>query len=216
MRITFWRPSSETSSRHRNPLFDPRTHIGPEHIGVDWLHCCSLGVFQFWLAELVGDLLDLNAFKCGGASNLGRWTMNFERMREEFFRWHKDEAKRGIHHSKMQKCTSHMFRTKKGKRICDLHGAETNGLLAFSEKLITKFGAVLSDDRRKWHDMAGSALRSLIEKIRQNPCVFMLAEAQGFCDDVGRHLTACDKLGVPNKPQHHFLVDMAARFLLRI
>jgi len=42
---TFWRRRSETSARHRNPLFDEELGISPDSIVIDYLHTMALGVF---------------------------------------------------------------------------------------------------------------------------------------------------------------------------
>ena len=47
--ITFWRPSLETSARHRCPLFSYATCVSPTNLGIDWLHTLILVVFQIWL-----------------------------------------------------------------------------------------------------------------------------------------------------------------------
>ena len=41
--ITFWRPTAETRSKHRNPLLGPRLGVSLTNVTVDQLHAFSLG-----------------------------------------------------------------------------------------------------------------------------------------------------------------------------
>ena len=53
--ITFWRSSRETITKHRNPIFSEATGVSPSgSLGVDWLHCLSLGVAQFFFSWRCG------------------------------------------------------------------------------------------------------------------------------------------------------------------
>jgi hypothetical protein len=61
--ITFWRPSADTICRHRNPIFSDETGVTVQScLLVDWLHTCSLGVFQDFLARLISDLVTANVW----------------------------------------------------------------------------------------------------------------------------------------------------------
>ena len=47
VKLLFWRRKNETSSRHRNPLFEPETGINPyEVICIDGMHTNSEGTVQ--------------------------------------------------------------------------------------------------------------------------------------------------------------------------
>ena len=56
--LVFWRPSTETLTRHRNPLFDREIGILPSHsLMVDSLHCLFLGVVLVFCREVLWHLL---------------------------------------------------------------------------------------------------------------------------------------------------------------
>lgn len=209
--VTFWRPSLETAYRHRCAIFGSSTRLSAWNLGVDWLHCLSLGVFQFWLAELIADLLACNAWCVAGAA-AARYELGVAHLREELFGWYRSESSQGRHHTRVQRLVPSMFGSlEPGKRTCHLHGAETNSFLAFSEVLLSRHGHKLGD-RSAHHVEAGFALKRILARIRRYPRVFPMAEIQGFCSDVQRHLGAIAALGVNPRPKHHFLIEMAARF----
>ena len=61
--LLFWRPSCESMTRHRNPLFDEDLGITPEETFVpDWLHCFSLGVYQRIISWVWHKLFEMNVF----------------------------------------------------------------------------------------------------------------------------------------------------------
>jgi hypothetical protein len=61
--VTFWRPSADTICRHRNPIFSLERGVTVQNcILVDWLHTCSLGVFQDYLAYLISALVTANVW----------------------------------------------------------------------------------------------------------------------------------------------------------
>ena len=58
---TFWRSSSATVARRRNPLFEEETGITLDRVlAVDWLHCLSLGAFGAFLNHLVREMIKAN------------------------------------------------------------------------------------------------------------------------------------------------------------
>ena len=146
--LTFWRPSRETSSRHRCPLFGPETGLSPWNLGLDWLHCLSLGVFQCWLGALVAELLAANAWDCQPGPVVATFENGVGRLREDLFAWYAVDAKQGRRHTQVQKLTPAMMGTP-AKAAFGLHGAETNSFLAFAVLvLLPKYGHVLGQRRR--------------------------------------------------------------------
>lgn len=78
----FWRVSLETATRHRNPLFSTETGLCQAHIGIDWLHTLSLGVFQMLLCELIWDMFLANCYQIGGTQT-NRVELSVARFRAE-------------------------------------------------------------------------------------------------------------------------------------
>ncbi len=44
--VSIWRPSLETSYKHRCPILGAHTGLSAMNLGIDWLHTLSLGVFR--------------------------------------------------------------------------------------------------------------------------------------------------------------------------
>ena len=82
--------------------------MGPENIGVDWLHTISLGVSGFWIAEVIWDIINKNIFRFGGAA-ADRVELTVGQIGEEFGTWAKAEAKAGRKHTLPQKFVALMF-----------------------------------------------------------------------------------------------------------
>ena len=56
--VTFWRPSSETLTRHRNPFFHASIGTQPNRVlATDKLHALNLGVFMIWCRKVVWTLI---------------------------------------------------------------------------------------------------------------------------------------------------------------
>ena len=88
--IVFWRPSAETLTRHRNPLFDREIGITPKRtLTVDVLHSFFLGVLNTWATKSIWKLI-----LCGAYGNLGTASENLHAailvLRDALMRWYKD------------------------------------------------------------------------------------------------------------------------------
>ena len=208
-RAVFWRQSSETSARHRNPLFSHETGLSPVNLGIDWLHTLSLGVFQFWLAVLCWDLIDANAWDVAGREN-ARINLSISILRAELFSWYGREAAAGRAHTQVQKLTPGMFGDHDSPE-CRLHGAETNGFLAFSEFLLQTRGDSLPPGRRNSHARAGRTLRQILQKIRAYKRAMPPAAVEEFILDIHGHMSAVHDLAIRLKPKHHLLIELGNR-----
>lgn len=61
--ITFWRPSSETLTRHRNPIFDSHLGITPrKSLVIDLLHAVFLGILLVWCRLVIWKLLECGVY----------------------------------------------------------------------------------------------------------------------------------------------------------
>jgi len=60
--IVLWRCSTETRTKHRNPLMDPVIGMGPERLLVDLLHALFLGVVKDLSMSIVWELILTNAY----------------------------------------------------------------------------------------------------------------------------------------------------------
>ena len=165
--VLFWRPTAETFTKHRNPLFDDAIGITPERcVMIDWLHTLSLGIFQDFLAALFHKLFYIvNAWKVpSGRDNLR--LLSVARLQADLFSWYGDESRRGKEHTRIQHLEASLFWTFRSP-TCNLHGAETNGMLEFGAVLTKRFAAELGDSM--WRQCAVSLVRvkTLITEHRQ-------------------------------------------------
>jgi len=172
IRAIFWRPSEESLTKHRNPLFSEEYGVTPQScIQVDWMHTMSLGVFGDFVAKLLQQLVANNAWQVQGSPEVRR-QVSFQRLEHELFQFYKAEAARGVQHSRAQRLDPRMM-GKPDAPACNLHAGETNGLLAFSLVLVRKYGHVLVD-RKVWQDTAAQVQRvkELCDMVPQmfKPC----------------------------------------------
>eukprot|EP00969_Alexandrium_andersonii_P247964 10957531-Alexandrium_andersonii.AAC.1 len=82
--VTFWRPSSETVTRHRNPLLQEGRASLHNCLQLDWLHAASLGIFQDYLAHLLRGLFVANVWQVPGGSE-ARVSLSVGRLEQELF-----------------------------------------------------------------------------------------------------------------------------------
>jgi len=140
--ISFWRRSAETMARHRCPLIMP--HLGltlDRCLGVDSLHTLALGVYQYFLGDVVQRLFDADFWKVGEANKSTRSQLSTMRMRADLFSWYSAQEKSGrrdIH--RCSDLSAEMFGTS-ARPSCSLKGAETVTFLEFMLDLLQKNAA---------------------------------------------------------------------------
>ena len=207
-RVSFWRRSAETFTRHANPLFGARTGVSSEYLSIDWLHALSMGVFQFFLAELVWDLIVANVWnESGPLSSVVE--LSAARLRSDLHQFYQSELKRGRNYTQVGRLYATMLGSSDDRKL-KLFGAETNGFLHFAPRLLSLYGHRLGA-RETWYRIGVERLLSILAAIKQYPRVFPPAAVQKFVDDVCEFTLAVEKLGHPTKPKHHALIEMAAR-----
>ena len=119
------RPSAETRSQHRNPLWKQATGCTPAHcLTMDWQHVCSLGVFQTYVDELVHHLLEVNAWGAMDTTATARMNKSLLVMRAQLESWYKTPT--GSHQTRVQELTDGVLGARRPP-ACHLHTAETNG-----------------------------------------------------------------------------------------
>ena len=205
--VTFWRVAEETCTHHRNPLFLLGTGVTLFTLGVDWLHCLSKGVFQFFLGPLVRDLLNANAW---GLPGVGFFDMGIYAMRGDLWSWYERESKNGRNWTRLQQLTPAMLGTQTHVTF-NLHGSETNGFLNFAVFLVGKYGVCLGPKLPFY----SSGLRSLVSAydiIKQHPdCNLKPPAINAFVAAVCGHLQSLKSLNISYKPKHHMFMEMGAR-----
>ena len=155
-RATFWRKDNETSTRHRNPLFDREIHVLHTTVQVDWLHTLALGVFQDAGAELVKVLRERNAWDVPGGAEARR-KLTAARIESELFEFYRTERQEGRLYTQIEKIEAGYFGTDT-KPLLKLHGAETVGFIAYCQTIIKKYAFRL-ESAKTWERVFGNLVR---------------------------------------------------------
>ena len=179
-RATFWRRGAETSARHRNPVFSEETHLSPQELMGDWLHACSLGIFQAYLALLLHTLMARNVFRLPGSTKTDWWVLFAARIRANLFAWYKREKRAGKICTEVQEFSAGMM-GKQMKGGIGLHGAEANDFLSFAvESLLPSVDGFLEKA-----DLleAGRALLTMLRLLRSDDA-WRPGHAQDTCKQI--------------------------------
>ncbi len=205
----FWRRLCETSARHRNPLFSRGTYLGPENIGLDWLHIISLGVAQVFLMHMVWCAIHCNVYGLQGTTFQSRFEGTVGRMKNDLKAFYTSEAAQGRGHNQVQQLLPQMFGTNTA-RAFRLHAAETNGFLFFADAWLPQCGAM--GPRLVQYQSGVNALVRIVNAIRRYPRKMPAETQMDFVAAVAQHFRACKELN-EFKPasKHMFLAEMAGR-----
>ena len=104
-------------------------------MGVDWMHCQSLGVYKFWISRILHLLIDLNALKVYPGPRESVLVQSVAKIKTALFDWYRTEIQRGIEHTPVQYFTAGMVGQNESEPL-GLHASETNGFLRFTVKLL--------------------------------------------------------------------------------
>ena len=143
---------------------------------VDWLHCLSLGAFQYVLGNLWWGLLKANAFNLAhtGATLHGN---GVAASKSRWWAWYKEETRQGRNHRRMEVLTLSMFGSSDAPQL-HLHGAETNAALRCScGALLPQFGKRLGG-REAHYKVATESCLAILELIRAHQQTMEPAIAQ--------------------------------------
>ena len=205
--ISFWRRVHETSARRRFPLFGHALNLGPENIGIDWLHTFSLGVASTWVSMAVWDLINANVFSLAVA-RADHISMSFSRIAGLLGDWIAKEKKEGRHHTAPQKFQSSMFGTN-ANRKCGLHGAETNSFVRFLGSVLDVYSDRIANGIE--HVDACASLIIIMDIIHDHSRKVPVAQRTRFCKAVQVLLVSFRRIGAPERPKEHLMIDMAGR-----
>ena len=171
--LTFWRPSAETRTKHRNPLISRALGIEPCTWLGDVLHCLYLGVFQVYAAAAFEALTLANAFR-GPASYSGLTLIEYTlgQFKAALFQWYgvwrRTHRDRDI--TSVEDITMKMVRTKSGKAAMKLKAAETKGVCMFLGDLLPAMEARLGIMGPVWSRIA-RAVRQHMNIMDEHPWV---------------------------------------------
>ena len=199
----FWRRSSETGVRRRNPLFDEETGIVPSKVFYpDWLHDQALGVDKWYIVTLFHRLVSVNAFGVSGRDAAARFQESANRIKDLLFPWY--ETAEGPQYSKRSHFSAEIFGTTE-KHLLHTFGEEALGLLCFTPVLLQQFGGALPAVERANLERMGQGLigmyRITMSAMHMGPLPTI--QAQAYCDHAKSVWQARRALNMPFKPKYH-------------
>ena len=214
--LVFWDRSKETITQRRNPLFSEETGIGPEIFVPDWLHCLSLGCYKRWIIFVWHVLFDKNVF--GVDRVLASTTDAFLQscvlfLKELLFQWYGAEKTAGRDHARVQNLTTGMVGANADHDLGSW-GAETNGLLFFTEHLLERYGELLEAQQRQRLVRGTSSLLGVHRLIKTYKTGTMPhAQIQEFVDHWKTHMHTMSQVGLQKRVKHHQMAHMLNRLL---
>ena len=125
--------------------------------------------------------------------------------------WYSSEQRESRNHTRVESFQLGML-GKPEAPSCDLHGAETLGVLRFVDAiLLPEYGHNLAEKQGHYCRAIGSCVK-VLDLIRENDWKMSAADAQTFCDCICVHLRSLKALSIPCKPKHHAFLEMGFRF----
>jgi hypothetical protein len=214
--LTFWRRSNETITLRRNPIFSDETGITPDVFVPDWLHCLSLGIYKRWINWVWHALFDSNAFNVDRvhASTADSFLqMCVALLKEQLFQWYGAEKAAGRNHARVQTLTPGMVGESADSELGSW-GAETNGLLFFTEHLLEKYGACLEPLQMQRLVRGTSSLVGIHRLIKTHTKGSLPpVQIQEFVDHWKTHMHTLKQLGMDMRPKHHQMAHMVNKLL---
>lgn len=192
-RILCWKPSAETVTRHRCPLFNEFTGITCEHISVDVMHTLHLGVLQVYCRTLIWRLIAVNAFEVQrGVTDDERTQLAVLQLRNMMWNWYRERAKSHPleNLTRLNDLTVKMIGSRTRPRL-KAKAAETWSFLLFSESLAVRFTNVLGPHGQLWVEAARSLI-GYIETCKTYPVLMPPAAVQDS-PAAGLPWTGCER-----------------------
>lgn len=209
--LTFWRPSRETVTRHRNPLFNRVIGITPHRcLTIDALHCLFLGVLLVWCREAVWSMFLAHIY--GRFSTIGETIETAVlALSAELDRWYKmrhGENPNG-NITRISRVTPKMVGDQTDKK-CKTKGAETWGFLRFLVWKMRRCEARL-DARGKSLLRAGEALEQMIEVFNHGGTNLGFDQTQRAWDMWKRHCSNTEDIDELHIPKRHLVAHLLAK-----
>ena len=159
IRLVFWRRSSETLVRHRNPLWSQALGCVPSLLTVDFMHAFSLGIAKVFCAYFCWSFIDANVWGFPAVDDNTRVHGIVTRLESRLFLWYSSERRAGHAVDSVEKLTVPMLGTREKPRLA-LQAAETNTFLRFVAQLLEEYGDRIADGPT-FRSGVGAALRML-------------------------------------------------------
>ena len=214
--VIFWRPSEQTWTTHRNPLFDPALGLGLGTLGVDTLHCLHLGVYKKCVAAVFWQLLLADAWsvadQAGGRRNQEELIANgISALKQELWNWY-DAWERdhpGVPLNRVVDFNAHVLGEKDS---CNLttKAAETRPLVLFAAWIAEKKADRLPAEARDLVSAAG-ALARFSDLVRTCPTVAPARHLSGMVESLKLYVATSMRAGIQPTPKLHLALHLVQR-----
>ena len=162
LEIVFWRPSQETLTRHRNPLFDREIGITPKQsLVADLLHTFFLGILLVWCRTVIWALIEHGAYGHIGDSH-ERLVASVLVLRSSLMRFypvHEKNCQETL--TRVADLTVKMLGEPSDRKL-KTKGAETWGIALFLNSELQKHHHILPDAEGNRLQHAGIALERVV------------------------------------------------------
>lgn len=214
MVVTFWRPSLETLSRHRNPLFDIEIGATPYRcLTEDTLHCLYLGTMHAYTRHAVWSLLSSGIWGRVGTRD-EELLVAVECFKHELHLWYK--ARRRSHPDEVLTQVSDVTMKMVGSptdRKLKTKGAETYGILLYvldlMQRKMPQLGGVFPMLLE-----AGRCMERVIVILGQHGVHVPMNAVQELLDAYKRHCVLTDGIPSLKIPKRHQCVHMLLKIPL--
>lgn len=211
-RVLFWRKSSETRARRRNPLImSPELGLTVDTLMVDMLHTMNLGPAQFWCAHVIWRLISVDAYKTG-ASGDQLHHLSVLQIRHRLFEWYREQRRLNPERVMTQLADLTVQMIGKAKKpVLTTKAAETKWFVPFLVEELRQKGAAFAAGEVARDISAGEALVEIWELTEAAPFEVPRSTVRRLFDAAKRHVVLAAEAGIAMKPKHHMLLHMVAR-----
>ena len=204
LEITFWRPSQETLTRRRNPIFDPELGVTPKRCLVaDVLHAVFLGILLIWCRVSIWSLILGGAYGYSGV-NHEHIVAAILVVRSSLMRFYTayERENPGEILTRLADLTPSML-GKPSEQTLKTKGAETWGFALFVVSELKTHSAMLgASGQRLLH--AGDMLVQTIRIWKHNPWKIPKAQAQDLDTDNPCHMAPASCVAISIGPLKSF------------
>ena len=207
--LVFVRVSSETLTRHRNPLFHARTGLTPQMCAVDELHTVHLGLVQDYVAASMWRLILANVWDVAGSTPNEVRQVAAVRLHSDLFSWYRRQKQENPDrpiYEVPDLSLAHLVTPE--KPILRAKAAQSGSLLLFfAVHMVGRFVDRL--DRGSELLAAGRALEQYMEIARDSPLRLSPEDRKRLLHNALGFLNVREAAGIPYKPQMHLFVHLA-------
>ena len=208
VQLLFWRPSSASRAKHRNPLFSAGTGITIHSLLEEFMHCFHLGVLKDFLTQLVWELLLSDAFRVTRRADRPPNQQEIleegcELLRAGLLTWYSRQPARSF--TQFQEFSLKMIGTPHA-RCLKAKAAELKGLLFYFECLLSVEDYVCSRIANGgiWL-RAARALKQILETLKATPMRVPVDVQQQVINMWMSYRRLADRLELKLFPKTHLL-----------